>query len=59
LAIEKHFKKTIKYEKDVLQDQDPENLHQMRVGMRRLRSAATGFSPALALPKPAQEQKNW
>ena len=55
LAIEKHFHKTIKYEEDVLQDQDPENLHQMRVGMRRLRSAATGFAPALALPKPAQE----
>lgn len=57
LAIEKHFKKTIKYEKDVLKDQDPENLHQMRVGMRRLRSAATGFAPALALPKPAQEKQ--
>lgn len=57
LAIEKHFNKTIRYEKDVLQDQDPENLHQMRVGMRRLRSAATGFAPALALPKPAQEKK--
>ncbi|WP_313890554.1 CHAD domain-containing protein [Planktothricoides raciborskii] len=57
LAIEKHFYKTIKYENDVLKDQDPENLHQMRVGMRRLRSAATGFAPALELPKPAQEKK--
>ena len=57
LAIEKHFEKTIKYEQEVLKDQDPENLHQMRVGMRRLRSAATGFAPALALPKSAREKQ--
>jgi CHAD domain-containing protein len=57
LAIEKHFYKTIKYENDVLKDQDRENLHQMRVGMRRLRSAASGFAPALELPKPAEEKK--
>ncbi|GAB4297695.1 MAG: CHAD domain-containing protein [Oscillatoriaceae cyanobacterium] len=53
LAIEKHFHKTIKYEAEVLQDQDPEALHQMRVGMRRLRSAASGFAPALILPESA------
>ncbi|WP_199249381.1 CHAD domain-containing protein [[Phormidium] sp. ETS-05] len=53
LAIEKHFQKTIKYEEDVLQDHDPEALHQMRVGMRRLRSAASGFAPALILPESA------
>lgn len=29
----------------------------MRVGMRRLRTAITGFAPALALPKAAQEKK--
>lgn len=57
LAIEKNFYKTIKYEADVLKDQDPENLHQMRVGMRRLRSAVTGFAPALELPKSAEEKK--
>lgn len=57
LAIEKNFYKTIKYEADVLKDQDPENLHQMRVGMRRLRSAVSGFAPALELPKPAEEKK--
>ncbi|HIK13441.1 MAG TPA: CHAD domain-containing protein [Oscillatoriaceae cyanobacterium M33_DOE_052] len=53
LAIEKHFQKTIKYEEEVLQDEDPEALHQMRVGMRRLRSAASGFAPALILPESA------
>ncbi len=57
LAIKKHLQKVIKHEEDVLHDQDPEALHQMRVGMRRLRSAVKGFAPALSLPKPAQEEK--
>ncbi|MBD1904110.1 CHAD domain-containing protein [Funiculus sociatus GB2-A5] len=57
LAIEKHFHKTLKHESDVIKDKDPEALHQMRVGMRRLRSAITGFAPALDLPKSAQENK--
>lgn len=57
LAIQKHFQKVIKHEADVLEDRKPEDLHQMRVGVRRLRSAVTGFAPALALPKPAQEKK--
>ncbi|MHC5831555.1 MAG: CHAD domain-containing protein, partial [Nostoc sp.] len=29
-AIEKHFKKTLKWEKSVKKDEDPEALHQMR-----------------------------
>ncbi len=57
LAIDKHFQKILKHEEDVLKDRDPEALHQMRVGMRRLRSAVTGFAPALDLPKAAQEKK--
>lgn len=57
LAIKKHLNHTIKYETDVLKDTEPEALHQMRVGMRRLRTAINGFAPALALPKSAQEQK--
>ena len=57
LAIEKHFNKILKHEADVLADRDPEALHQMRVGMRRLRSAMTGFAPAMELPKPAQEKQ--
>jgi CHAD domain-containing protein len=56
-AIEKHFQKTIKHEADVLKDKDPEALHQMRVGMRRLRTAVHGFAPALSLPPAAQEKK--
>lgn len=57
LAIKKHSEKVIKHEADVLKDRKPEDLHQMRVGMRRLRSAITGFAPALDLPKSAQEKK--
>lgn len=57
IAIAKHFKKTIKHEKEVLKDEHPEELHQMRVGMRRLRSAIAGFSPALNLPPEADEKK--
>lgn len=57
LAIKKHFQKVIKHEADVLKDRNPEDLHQMRVGMRRLRSAITGFAPALDLPKQALEKK--
>ena len=49
-AIAKHYNKFIKYEKSVLKDKDSENLHQMRVGMRRLRSAVSGFIPAVDLP---------
>ena len=56
LAVDKHFDKTLKHEDDVLKDRDPEALHQMRVGMRRLRSAVNGFAPALDLPKAAKEQ---
>lgn len=56
LAFEKHFQKTLRHEPEVLKDQDPEELHQMRVGMRRLRSAAQGFRPVVALPKAAQDQ---
>ena len=57
LAIEKHFQKSLKHETDVLKDKDPEALHQMRVGMRRLRTAVHGFAPALSLPCAAQEKK--
>ncbi len=57
IAIAKHTSKILKYESRVLQDKDTEDLHQMRVGMRRLRSAIAGFARALDLP-PAVNQKN-
>ena len=55
-AIAKHTHKLLKYEVDVIADKDPEDLHQMRVGMRRLRSAIAGFAVALDLPKTVNEK---
>jgi CHAD domain-containing protein len=55
-AIQKHVKKTWKWEKSVKKDEDPEALHQMRVGMRRLRTAVTRFELALDVPKPISDK---
>lgn len=57
IAIAKHFNKILKHEPEVIQDTDPEELHQMRVGMRRLRSTIVGFAPALKLPEDAGEKQ--
>ncbi|MBD2580038.1 CHAD domain-containing protein [Oscillatoria sp. FACHB-1406] len=57
VAIAKHSHKILKHETAVLKDKDPEELHQMRVGMRRLRSAIAGFAPAIALPAAASAKK--
>lgn len=54
-ALETCMNKAEKYEKAVLKNQDPEDLHQMRVQLRRLRTAMQVFAPSLRLPKPAQE----
>ncbi|VXD15067.1 conserved hypothetical protein [Planktothrix serta PCC 8927] len=56
-AIQKHLEKVISHESEVLKDDDPEELHQMRVGMRRLRSAIVGFAPVLELPESAEDEK--
>ncbi|AFZ51012.1 CHAD domain-containing protein [Dactylococcopsis salina] len=57
VALAKHSQKMLKHETGVWKDQDPEALHQMRVGMRRLRTALVGFSRAIEVPKPAREKK--
>ena len=57
IAIAKHTSKIFKHEAQVPQDKDPEDLHQMRVGMRRLRSAIAGFAVALDLPKTVNQKK--
>jgi CHAD domain-containing protein len=57
VAIDKHFHKVLQHEEGVLKDEDPEELHQMRVGTRRLRAALTGFAPALELPKAARQDR--
>jgi len=57
VAVRRHYRKMLKHEPAVLKDTDPEELHQMRVGMRRLRSAIAGFDQALSLPKTASAQR--
>lgn len=56
-AIQQHLKKTLKWETAVKKDEHPEGLHQMRVGMRRLRTAISRFDLVLNLPQSASDQK--
>lgn len=57
IAIAKHARKIFKCQSDVLKDKDPEDLHQMRVGMRRLRTAVAGFERAIELPTTVTEKR--
>lgn len=52
-VIAEQYRAVVKQEKKVVADKDPEPLHQMRVGMRRLRTALQVFEGAIALPKAA------
>lgn len=54
--IAKQYHRLVKQEAGVLQDKDPECLHQMRVGTRRLRTALQVFGAAIKLPKSAREK---
>ena len=49
--ITENLQRFVDQEKAVFKDQDSEPLHQMRVGMRRLRTAVQVFGPAIVLPK--------
>ncbi|AFZ03056.1 CHAD domain-containing protein [Calothrix sp. PCC 6303] len=55
-AIQKHFHKTLKWEPIVKKDEDPEALHQMRVGLRRLRTSVSGFKLVVNLPKSVSDR---
>jgi len=55
-AVQKHFQKTLKWEKPVKKDEDPEALHQMRVGMRRLRTVVNSLGLSLDLSKPVTDK---
>lgn len=52
--IQKHYHRLISRETLVLKDKDPEDLHQMRVAIRRLQTALQIFDAAIVLPKAAQ-----
>lgn len=50
-ALHRHLRKVSKFEPGVVRDRDVEAIHQMRVGLRRLRTALEVFIPYLVLPK--------
>lgn len=54
--IHQQYDRMIQQERGVLADQDPEYLHQMRVGSRRLCTALQVFSQTVKLPKAAKEK---
>lgn len=56
-VLKKQYQRIVKHESAVLADTDPENLHQMRVGTRRLRTALHVFDFAIALPKAASAKR--
>ena len=55
-AIKTYTRHILKQKKGVLAHRDPEFLHQMRIGLRRLRTAQTALAPAIALPKQVNER---
>lgn len=46
-------------EQGVIAGSDPESVHQMRVGLRRLRSALAMFRSIIALPAELRQEVNW
>lgn len=56
-AIAKQVKKIVKYEEKILTENDPENLHQMRVALKKLRSVLSVFSIALIIPSSITDKK--
>ncbi|WP_416671135.1 CHAD domain-containing protein [Egbenema bharatensis] len=56
-VIAEQFERITKQTKRVLADQDPEPLHQMRVGSRRLRTALQVFESAIEIPKVANARR--
>jgi CHAD domain-containing protein len=53
-TLRKQFHRLTKHEQGVLDDRDPEDLHQMRVAARRLQAALQAFEPVIELPTMAQ-----
>lgn len=55
--LSEQYRSIFKYEKRVLDDTDPEDLHHMRVGMRKLRTALQVFGMAVQMPKKASPKR--
>ena len=56
-VIREQYQAVVKQEKKVIADQDPEHLHHMRVGTRRLRTALQVFDRAIVIPKAATARR--
>lgn len=56
-VIAQQYQHIVQQEQGVLADQDPEYLHQMRVGARRLSTALEVFGCAVKLPKAARKKR--
>ncbi|NJP12123.1 MAG: CHAD domain-containing protein [Leptolyngbyaceae cyanobacterium RU_5_1] len=56
-VLGEQYRSMVKYENKVLADKDPEDLHDMRVGTRRLRTALQIFHVAVDLPDDAREKR--
>ena len=54
-ALQTHFSHIRQQETSVLAHGDPEFLHQMRVGLRRLRTTHTAFGAAVVFPAEVNE----
>jgi len=55
--LERQLKRIVSLQGDVLEDRDPEPLHQLRVSLRRLRCVLQQFEPFLVLPSGASERR--
>lgn len=55
--IQRQIRTLGKLQAEVLADRDPEPLHQLRVSLRRLRTALAQFAPALVLPAGVHERR--
>ncbi len=56
-TIDEQFHYMVEREAAVMADRNPEHLHQMRVGSRRLYTALQVFAAAIELPKAAKAQR--
>lgn len=56
-VIQTHLLSSIQYKAAVLADRDPEDLHQMRVGLRRLRTAIAVFAPVITRPESISDRR--
>ncbi|MEM9003778.1 MAG: CHAD domain-containing protein [Cyanobacteria bacterium P01_F01_bin.86] len=56
-ALATYLQRVERYEKSVIKDRDPEDLHQMRVNLRKLRTVMQVFAPGICLPKAGRESQ--